>query len=382
MVHTQEILIEKELSAVTSRNGFDHVYVIGKVKHYLPTQASLKDFIHHNTLHAFQHLKFYDAIFSASKAFGYQVTLPLKEYRSLYNIGRIREDVLNNTIIQRKGIENLEEWKTKLLNKKHDDINTPRIGALRASWKNKYKIDLDDLVHPLLFRVLCSYLDQGIATWSFPDTGNGFLAAIIALEKTSFTSFFKTIRAKKLLTDSNIQINDLLKLVVSNESYYEQYLFDQQFSHRGWSGMVSTIEDHPDILLETKIISLHDLIVFELLLEIDALDYTLGNSWQPLSFNTGTPPLNLFTPEPPTELREVFMLWQDAFEWSYYDTALAGLASGKKNNEPTTSQYSFQALFCIDERECSLRRHIEMNDHYIWITRFFWRRVLLPSRKR
>ncbi len=58
---------------------FDEAHVLHELKHYLPTQTPLKDFIHHNSLHAFQHMKFYDAIFKASKIFGYQVTLQLTE---------------------------------------------------------------------------------------------------------------------------------------------------------------------------------------------------------------------------------------------------------------------------------------------------------------
>ena len=65
----------------SSREGlpvhFDEQHVLHQLKHYLPAQASLKDFIHHNSLHAYQHLKFYDAIFKASAIFGYQVTLQL-----------------------------------------------------------------------------------------------------------------------------------------------------------------------------------------------------------------------------------------------------------------------------------------------------------------
>jgi hypothetical protein len=40
--------------------------------------------------------------------------------------------------------------------------------------------------------------------------------------------------------------------------------------------LVATVETQPHTLLDKKNISLHDLIVFELLLEIDALDLHLG----------------------------------------------------------------------------------------------------------
>lgn len=53
---------------------FDESHVLHELKHYLPSQTPLKDFIHHNSLHALQHLKFYEAIFKAGKIFGYQVT--------------------------------------------------------------------------------------------------------------------------------------------------------------------------------------------------------------------------------------------------------------------------------------------------------------------
>ncbi|MEO8173786.1 MAG: putative inorganic carbon transporter subunit DabA, partial [Sediminibacterium sp.] len=339
---------------------FDEVHVLHELKHYLPSQTPLRDFIHHNSLHAFQKLKFYEGIFKASKIFGYQVTLQLTEYRELYRNGRIREDVLESRIIERKGASQLAAWKEKLLSTEYDTCNTPRIGSVRSGWKKNYQIDIDSLVEPLLFRVLCSYLDQGISLWKFPAGDGSFLSAIRAMERNSFSSFFKTKRAKELLL-MGAGIRPLLNILVGNELFYEQYLFDQQFSHQGWSGIVSAVEDQPNSLLDQRKISLRELIIFELLLEIDTLDHQFGQNWQPLCIDLQTKPLELFSEVQQTELTEVFMIWQDAFEWSYYDEVLAGIASAKKTKTSTNTK-SFQALFCIDERECSLRRHIESTD--------------------
>lgn len=342
--------------------AFDEHHVLHELKHYLPAQSALKDFIHHNSLHAYQHLKFYKAIFKASKIFGYQVTLQLQEYRQLYKNGRIKSEILDHVIATRKVAEDLTRWKENVLNKAYDTSNNPRIGLLRANWKSHYKIDLDTLVHPLMFRILCSYLDQGISIWQFPSSEKSFLDALRVVESNGFTSFFKTKSAKNLLLSSNCEISDLLKIVVGNEAYYEQYLFDQQFSHHGWSGIVSAIEDKPEALLDSRSISLHDLIVFELLLEIDALDAALGKDWTPLANKVNSGPMNLFSEVDSTELQDVFSIWQDAFEWNYYDEVLAGMLKGKPGASSVKTDKSFQAVFCIDERECSLRRHIESVD--------------------
>ena len=176
---------------------------------------------------------------------------------------------------------------------------------------------MDSLVHPILFRILCSYLDQGISIWTFPIKGLGFLESLREMEKNSFASFFRKKKARKLLLDNNCEISDLLKTLVGDESLYKQYLFDQQFAHQGWSGMVSIVESNPQTLLDTRKISMHDLIVFELLLEIDAMDYHFGREWTPLANHIEKKPEDLFAEVKETEVREVISIWQEAFEWSY-----------------------------------------------------------------
>ena len=48
------------------------------IRHYLPSQAPLKDFIHHNTLHGFQALPFHEAMKRANQVFGYKTYLSLE----------------------------------------------------------------------------------------------------------------------------------------------------------------------------------------------------------------------------------------------------------------------------------------------------------------
>ncbi|HMX40492.1 MAG TPA: Na-translocating system protein MpsB, partial [Saprospiraceae bacterium] len=355
--------------------GFDAEHVLHELQHYLPSQTPLKDFIHHNSLHAFQHLPFYEAIFQAAAIFGFRPTLSLNDYRKMYANGRIRADILDQIIRQHKGAQALPEWRKKALQDQYDAPAEPRVGRLRAHWKSAYRIDLDNLVHPLLFRILGSYLDQGIAVKHFPFEDRGLMEAVRMLESSSFTSFFKGKRAKSLLqSPQESSIERLLEMVVGDPAYYERYLFDQQFAHKGWSGMAATLETRQDSLLYAKKISLRDLITLELLLEIDALDQALGEGWLPLCQQAHPEPLELFAPEPDSEFHQVLMLWQDAFEWSYYDEVLAGvnMLSERKSgtgqstdlngSHPADKPPSFQGIFCIDEREDSLRRHIELVD--------------------
>src|SRR5574343_1321251 len=124
---------------------FNEEYVLAELKHFLPAQAPLKDFIHHNTLHAFQNLKFYDALRNASGKLGYKVSLTLKEYRDSFKSGRIKKEILENIIRERHGKDQINIWLDNVLNKKYETSIQPKIGLLRNNWKAQYHINLDAL---------------------------------------------------------------------------------------------------------------------------------------------------------------------------------------------------------------------------------------------
>ena len=338
---------------MNEKNSFDLEEIIAELKHFLPQQAPLKDFIHHNTLHAFQQSTFHDALHRANELFGYKTYLQLSDYRLLFEQGTICQIALDYSL----NLHDAKQIKERVLFNNYDENVIPRIENVRKHWKESFHIDMDAMVHPLLFRILSSYLDQGIATWISPFSNEGFLSAIRQLEKSSATSFFRGKHARELLQDEHTSLLDLLNLVVGEEKLFEHYLFDQQFSHPGWSGMVAVLSDNENALLDGKRIDFKEFIHFELLLEIDALDYYFGEIWSPISYRIKEQITELFAPIVSNELAQVRAIWQDAYEKTYYDEVLNGLLSKANNQEESTPL--LQSIFCIDDRECSLRRYIE-----------------------
>jgi len=341
---------------VANVNSLDHV--LHELKHYLPAQAPLKDFIHHNTLHGFQSNSFFDGIQRASAIFGYKTLLPHTDYRARFIKGDISIDTLKEVVVKQKPNEDIDKWIHLMLYSDISEELDERIGKLKREWVKHTGIDIDSMVHPILFRILCSYLDQGISTWRFPEKNIGFLDAMRSIESATHSSFFATAEARNLLISGDCSIPSLLKRIVGDDSFTEQYLFDQQFAHQGWSGIVVSVELQPESLLDGRKISLEDLIVFELLLEFDILVMKKGPNFSPLSAYLLPDMISLFAPVLPSPVPEILRLWQLAMEKSFYDQVLKGLSSNIKLSKQR-SEKSFQAVFCIDDRECSLRRHLE-----------------------
>ena len=343
-----------------TREAMGMEQILHELKHFLPAQAPLKDFVHHNTLHAFQHLSFFQGLKQANDQFGYQGFLSLSDYRNLYREGKIKGLVLKKILENQFG-DQANAWLVKLLDESHDRLKSPKIGQFRAHWRDEYHFNLDKTIQPFLFRLLSAYLDQGISIWPFPLEAKGFLDSIRQLQAGSYSSIFKSKRVEKLLQNPDLNLEDLLEILVGDPKGYGWYLFDQQFAHPGWSGMVSVLESQPESLLDSKRISLEDLILVECLLEIDALDKKFGESWIPLGHQYPHDTHHLFEIGLIEEVDLVLQCWQEAFEWSYYDEVLSGIrAVVPTPDKPKVP--SFQALFCIDDRECSTRRHLEYID--------------------
>src|SRR5690606_5839135 len=74
--------------------------LLHNLRHYRPAQSPLKDFSHHNTLHALQSEDVHSAMHKASIIFGYRTYLPLTEYRRMFQEGKISKSIIEKVITE------------------------------------------------------------------------------------------------------------------------------------------------------------------------------------------------------------------------------------------------------------------------------------------
>src|SRR6266545_1291304 len=78
-------------------------HAVEHASHLLPAQGPITVFIHHNTLHAFEHLTFEQAVRRGAEIFGCQPYLPEERYRAALGRGRIRLSELRAVVAEDLG---------------------------------------------------------------------------------------------------------------------------------------------------------------------------------------------------------------------------------------------------------------------------------------
>lgn len=166
-------------SSSSHSDPFDLNLAIRRAAHWLPTQGPIKDFVHHNTLHAFQHLCFHDAVYAASQLYGAKGYLNLLTYREAYRASRISPSALSRAVAA-TDIPEKSVFQRKML---LDEVLCPPLpkgiarAGLRARWRER-KVNFDTLVRPVLFKLLSNYLDQGISVWRMPHASGPFWKSV------------------------------------------------------------------------------------------------------------------------------------------------------------------------------------------------------------
>ena len=271
---------------------------------------------------------------------------------------------------------------------------------------NATGIDMDETVHPLLIRVSAAFLDQGIAYWSMPRRAHGFLAAFRHIYGQPFAVSERRLRGlaqtlaeheREQFTAEATVVWALGQLGHASEDWSE-VIRESLLSLRGWAGMMHHLEHRPDRApTRNPNASLMDYLAVQLALEAIVARNVLRECGDGALFRGR----ELAAPLPretalvidPT-VYEAFVLAQRmpvslgelvhsdharrwlycvrefdhlerrrllhlAYERRHRHQVLDGLAARRREGAVIVPRPSLQAVFCIDEREESLRRHLE-----------------------
>jgi uncharacterized protein YbcC (UPF0753/DUF2309 family) len=459
---------------------------IDRLAHLLPAQGPISIFIHHNTLHAFEHLPFEEAVETAATRLGREPYLPEPRYREKLASGRIRAADVEALLVEQLGARaaddiagmtsRLDLWRalvlhgipaaggrelswildeTDALSRFRPDLPanarsgllalrefTDHVGdegrAVRGLWDAcvaaaeraeplsppamnppvRHRdcllaargMDIDRWMNPPLIRFLAGYLDQGLAHWPMPDRNRGIHGCFVDIYRDALAgqcgSWARTLPGHvegdaDTGRDALASIEHSLAALGVAEQEREAYLGAELLALRGWAGIVRQIEERPDrVPARDLTVTLRGYLAVRLLFERAALDAAarqigfsgpladlrrflepgLDRSRRPTPIERAWPLFHVaqlcgldravvarWTPrhvaDIESELRQLDTLRRrrilhQAFERTIrhrlYDALVQHTPQGAMGGAP-----SFQAVFCLDEREESFRRHLE-----------------------
>jgi len=470
----------------TSSAGHPLAQSIDRLAHLLPAQGPISIFIHHNTLHAFEHLPFEDAVEHAATRLGREPYLAEPRYRDKLASGRIRPKDVEALLLEELGATGSEDvagigsrfelWRavvlhgipaaagrelfwileeTDVLSRFRTDVPANARSALaalremndrvdderqsvRRLWKAcleavvradavpkprrettpvrhrdwllaVHGIDTDTWIHPPLIRFLAGYLDQGLAHWAMPGREHGIHGCFLEIYGTSLAAWcgqWAGTLAKIVAEDRAAQCDAFDSIARSlnqlgvEEDEYDDYLAAELLALRGWAGIVRQIEERPDrVPARDLTITLRGYLAVRLLFERAAL----AAAARRLSFRGSLsdlrdwlrPELPAWHPPPSverawplfhvaqlcgldasiaeqwtpahvaaleSELQEINEMRRRRILHQAFERAIRHrLYDAVAQHTPQTSvgRPAFQAIFCIDEREESFRRHLE-----------------------
>jgi len=270
----------------------------------------------------------------------------------------------------------------------------------RKRWEKEYGFHYPTEVYPFIIRLISSFLDQGQSFWSNPYVQKGFFSFLQDdMKATSFflSGWMSELSQKVQLSMTKKPEEIILEHLEAKGLSHEQaksYLLDLLFDLKGWSGMVNKLEVEPwQSLTKAPQIKLVDYIAMLVMVE-ESIDlhlakkfsvdltfsysekFTLNQTQQALLIYLYHRELDLQLDQLAAmdiEVREDFLknifhfrkfdvikIWHDAYELSFYQDALSAVISHQsKKQQRKVLTPEAQIFFCIDDREESIRRHIE-----------------------
>lgn len=413
------------------------------IRSKLPIQNPLHSFVHNNILLMFEGKDFHEAVNEAGNLYRACPYWPIYKYVEKYNEGKITEEDVFRGIdhylgsyqaipsVEKLGLTSKEyfyrlmfselafnddEVQPDITNKHLWDLCREKtadqslilsrskiIWRGRGYWEKYHHESYALSVHPLIIRLISSYLDQGQSFWSNPFKNKGFwnffvydVSSMKGFTTSWRTSLLDLVKSYETTPPEEVISKELTKKGIPKE-VWETYLLDILFDLKGWAGMVNKLELEPwQATVKAPEIKLIDYIAVVLLMEsaidnyhsveqsidlanihgrtelIELKSFQLALSLYQItnSFKLQERWLQKFEPAEllaiidevdSSEMRDRVRLWHEAYENHFHREAIESIATHSLNQKPTHGAYA-DVLFCIDDREESIRRHLEEVD--------------------
>jgi uncharacterized protein YbcC (UPF0753/DUF2309 family) len=253
--------------------------------HLLPMQGPIGVFVHHNTLHAFEHLPFEEAVIQAAQLFGAEPYMSEAAYRVELARGRIQlVDV--DAVLDREpdslvfarltrgslrramitpGVREFDAATILWRLEQGDLAKDFRRPALRALFEacfaravaheeeSEPRRPMDEVIHPWLIRLCSVFLDQGTAYWPMPNREKGFYESVRMLFSRNGAIFPKYLvglddefkKQERLSWSAEDAIVDCLDSQSFPEAEWPEIVQAELLALPGWAGLVHRLEQDP-----------------------------------------------------------------------------------------------------------------------------------------
>jgi uncharacterized protein YbcC (UPF0753/DUF2309 family) len=339
--------------------------IIAKISKYLPNIRPLQNFLHLNMYPDLLDHDFFEVLFSTAN---YYANVPFPEigfYQKKFHANEIDRTILESIIDQ---YANSPEENTQLLNNLFREIKSfhiPEKGhrPIHRFISEELGQSINELSEPIIIRFLAGYFDQGLSHWNMPENQKTMLECFLQLNLQSWIPIYplrkKLLRELASLDTINI-IHTLLNKMITDPKQQEIYLESCVTGLKGWAGMIKTLQNNPSLLIDKRQCHLYDFIAIRMIVE-----YAWIICLKPALLPLKTELVSLFMLDKQVTLNQqeflLFKIWQEAYEKSLIMRTLTQLASHHPNPSKPKDIES-QILFCIDDRECLLRRQLETVD--------------------
>ncbi len=310
-----------------------------------------------------QNLTFDEAVRKGSSLYGSREYLPIAEYRAAYGAGKITDEAITLALRHEGGNSPLLR-EVMLHGSMPQLVSRPsfRQRGYLASMVAVSGIVLEEQIHPILYRVVASYLDQGIAEISLAEHAVDFWQGLRG-QLAAVRPFGISAEVAEMVCnlDAEDLVDHCVREILPAGADTEIFLLEILMAARGWSGVIAQIEDRPQSLNYPRDITLLQYVA----LYLAVLTHRLAEAgFDKKSISTDNPNKAFLAERCPaeTETERIFRLWHESLELTFYLESLAVIrvnATQKRSRSAAEKKADFQAIFCIDDRECSLRRHIE-----------------------